>query len=104
MKRAMILVRVSSDLQKDNYSPESQESGCRTYAGEAGYEVTRVLTEVCSGAKEFDERPIFGEALDAIRARAIDALIVHRLNRATRAGGIHALLLAHECQQNPLLS
>jgi DNA invertase Pin-like site-specific DNA recombinase len=99
-KRALVLVRVSSDLQKDNYSPESQESGCREYARENGLEVTQVITEVCSGALEFDQRPIFGEVLDAIRGRTTNALIVHRINRATRAGGIHALLLAHECQQN----
>ena len=56
-KRALVLVRVSSDLQKDNYSPESQESGCREYARENGLEVTQVITEVCSGALEFDQRP-----------------------------------------------
>lgn len=99
-KRAMILVRVSSDLQKDNYSPESQEEGCRTYAEEQGFAVVRVLTEVRSGALEFDERPVLGEAREAINSRSIDALIVHRLNRATRAGGIHALILAQECQLN----
>jgi DNA invertase Pin-like site-specific DNA recombinase len=65
-----------------------------------GMEVTIVLMEACSGAYEFDQRPIFTEALDAIRARAVDALIVHRVNRATRAGGIHALMLAHECERN----
>jgi DNA invertase Pin-like site-specific DNA recombinase len=35
-KRAVILVRVSSDGQSDNYSPESQEEGCRAYAASLG--------------------------------------------------------------------
>jgi site-specific DNA recombinase len=100
VKRALILKRVSTDGQQDNYSPESQEEGCREYADSMGMEVAQVLMEACSGAYEFDQRPIFTEALDAIRARAVDALIVHRVNRATRAGGIHALMLAHECERN----
>jgi DNA invertase Pin-like site-specific DNA recombinase len=99
-KRALILVRVSSDGQSDNYSPESQEEGCRVYAGSLGMDVAQVLTEVISGAYEFAERPVLTSVLDAIAKRQIDALILHRLNRATRAGGIHALILAQECERS----
>ena len=99
-KRAMILVRVSSDGQRDNYSPESQQEACRQYADELGMVVQKVHTEVASGVREFDERPVLGAVLDAIRHRQTDAVVIHRINRATRAGGVHALVLAHECERN----
>ncbi len=99
-KRALVLKRVSSDGQKDNYSPESQESACLEYVRGVGYTVCGMLMEVCSGAFEFDERPVMREVLEAIRARTCDAVVIHRVNRATRAGGIHALMLAHECERN----
>lgn len=99
-RRAWVLVRVSALVQQDNYSSESQEQESRKYAAPLGFVVDEVRQEIFSVAAESDERPVLREVRAAVRDRKMDALIIYRLNRMTRAGGFQALELAMECERH----
>ncbi|MEZ4624838.1 MAG: recombinase family protein [Thermomicrobiales bacterium] len=47
--RAAIYIRVSSDMQVDGYSLETQEQECREYRAANDYEVVGVYREVYTG-------------------------------------------------------
>lgn len=82
-RRAAIYRRVSTSEQEANTSPENQLQRCREYAEAHAYEVVADEFDVHTGSK-LDTR----RGLNAIRAlvqeRAIDAVIIWRLDRLTR--------------------
>jgi DNA invertase Pin-like site-specific DNA recombinase len=61
----------------------TQEAECRAYAEQQGWTVTEVYHEWWTGADLF-ERPELAKARAAMRAKAFDVFLVHRLDRLAR--------------------
>src|SRR3712207_6581749 len=83
MTVAAIYVRVSSAGQEDNYSLGSQESACRAYVSEHGYETGPIYREVHTGT-ELWERPQLTILRDGIRRREVGAVIAYAIDRLSR--------------------
>ena len=101
-KRAAIYARVSTDLQRDNYSIPSQIAECLKYAAKRGYlvvgdqyidPITGQDTKHCDFAvpafvDDFPSREISRPSLDAclnyLETVGFDILIVHALDRLAR--------------------
>ncbi|HEV2122581.1 MAG TPA: recombinase family protein [Chloroflexota bacterium] len=85
-KRAAIYPRVSTKGQEeDGTSLGTQEQQCREYALRQGYVVdeSHVYREVHTGT-ELWERPQLTKLREAIRARAIDVVVVYAIDRLSR--------------------
>ena len=82
--RAVIYIRVSSEMQLDGYSLEAQLAACRKLALERGWEVVGVYIEEGVSAKT-TERPKFRELLRDARGGRFDVVIVHKLDRFSRS-------------------
>ncbi len=96
-RRAAIYVRISDDRQIENTSLESQEQRSRQFAGERGYTVQALYSDVHSGY-ELWERPQVRALLDAIRRREVDAVIAYALDRLSR-NQVHTAILVDECER-----
>ncbi len=96
-KRAAVYVRVSSALQEDGASLETQEEGCRKYAAEHGYQVVAFFREVHTGV-DLHERPELTAAREAIRAGEIDVLIAYAVDRLSRSQA-HVYIIADEADR-----
>ncbi|MEM1350931.1 MAG: recombinase family protein [Pseudomonadota bacterium] len=89
--QAIIYCRVSSKGQEtDGHGLESQESRCRQYAKNNGYEVVSVFPDTKSGGGDFVQRPGMVALLSLIDAQPGEKFIVifddlKRLSRDTRA-------------------
>jgi len=83
--RAAIYCRVSTNKQEDNYSLETQEASCRGYAQSHGFAVLPEYTylEAHSGVDLWG-RPKLTALREAIRAKAIDVVICHSIDRLSR--------------------
>lgn len=81
--RAAIYVRVSSEMQVDNYSLDAQESACQSFAALRGWQVVHTYREEGASAKSI-ERPEFQQLLRDARAGLFDVVIVHKLDRFSR--------------------
>jgi site-specific DNA recombinase len=81
--RAAIYCRVSDKGARDAYGMDSQERECRAYAAERGWQVVTVYREWHTGAELF-ERPEMTRLREAMRQRAFDVLLVHRVDRLAR--------------------
>src|SRR5215213_5365612 len=95
--RCGIYIRVSSSLQEDNYSLDTQEAACRTFAEERGWEVLVVEKDVHTGADLYG-RPRLSAMRERIRNREIDILLAYALDRISRKQ-THVAILAEECEQ-----
>lgn len=83
-KRAVIYARVSTVGQEENgTSLETQQQACAEYAEGRGYRVVGFYRETWSGA-EYWERPELQRLLADIRAKRIDAVICHAIDRLAR--------------------
>src|SRR5689334_17213703 len=92
-RSALIYCRVSTKGQaEEGASLETQEEECRRYAEANGYTVARVYHEVYSGAELFD-RPQLNEMREAVSTGHYAAVIVHKIDRLTRAQGLTIHLL-----------
>ena len=88
--RAAIYCRVSTKRQalqdveegEEHYSLKMQESACRAYCEEQGWDVVRVYQEEMS-AKTLD-RPQLTELRDSMRRREIDKVVIYKLDRLSR--------------------
>jgi site-specific DNA recombinase len=98
-KRAIGYVRQSSDKQEDNLSGPTQEAKIREYIDGIDYDCVSVEHEIQSGIDGLDARPVLQKICERMARKEIDALVVYMVGRATRAGGIYALFLAHECNE-----
>ena len=78
-------VRVSVD-EADKISPDVQKSTIEEYAARKGWDLTDVVIERGRSAGEGKRRPKFDRVREQIASGTIDALIVYRLDRATRFG------------------
>jgi DNA invertase Pin-like site-specific DNA recombinase len=84
--RAVLYLRIS-DLTDTSSSITRQEKEGRQKADALGAEVTRVFKdEDKSGYHVHVERPGFDDALDEMRERRADLLVVYKVDRATRQG------------------
>ena len=85
MKKAAIYTRVSTDDQADQgYSLPSQLEGCRQFVDQLGYVVVAEFRDDHSGATPVIERPQGKKLTDMIKAREVDAVIVHQVDRLSR--------------------
>lgn len=91
MKRAVIYVRISVikdnngkvDPQAMSLGAQAQETACRKYAEENGYEVAGVFKDMSVTAKiEPKNRPQFMEALSEVESG--DTILVSKLDRLAR--------------------
>lgn len=97
MSRAIIYVRVSTNVQEDNYSFSTQLAACHTYAAQQGMTVIAEFQEVESGGTL--NRPELDKARDLIRTGLADALIVYSMDRLSRRLA-DMLLLREELRQH----
>lgn len=83
---AVIYLRVSTDEQVDNYSLETQETGCIQEAQRRGFKILQIFREEGKSAKTIKGRPMLLEllALCGMRQREIDAIIIYRVDRLAR--------------------
>ncbi len=93
--QAVIYARISTQIQNDGASLESQILACREYAAANQFTVTREAQEVFSGIYLFD-RPILNEIREEIRAGKYQALIVFDVDRLSR-NVPHLGILLDEC-------
>lgn len=85
MKNAVIYIRVSDQSQIDNNSLEQQEKACRAYAKSNDFEVIKVFREEGVSAKTVQKREQLQHLLAfCTKKRAIDAVIVYKVDRWTR--------------------
>jgi site-specific DNA recombinase len=94
LPRAAIYCRVSSDQQEDNSSLPTQETACRQYCAEHGYQVAGVFADVHTGA-QYRERPELSRLRELVRQRAIDVVVCYAVDRLSR-NQAHLYILAEE--------
>lgn len=83
LKRVAIYVRVSSEMQLDNYSLDAQENACQSFAELRGWQVLSVFREEGASAKSTD-RPVFQQMIQQAESGAFDVILVHKLDRFSR--------------------
>jgi site-specific DNA recombinase len=89
-KRAGLYARVSSEIQKDNTSPERQLENCRAYCLAKGYMVVTEKIEVASGVLVF-ARPKFRELLELAEKSKLDIIVCDVPDRLGRGDAIAQL-------------
>lgn len=84
MKRALGYIRVSTDKQADQgLSLGAQEAKLRSWAATFDYELVGIESDTAS-AKTL-ERPAFQRVMEAVGQRAVDVVVVAKLDRMTRS-------------------
>jgi site-specific DNA recombinase len=83
-KRVGLWVRVSTDMQVEDESPEHHEARGRMYAEMKGWEVVKVYRLDAVSGKSVMGRPEAAEMLDDVRAGRITGLIFSKLARLAR--------------------
>jgi site-specific DNA recombinase len=83
MAVAAVYVRVSSTIQEEGTSLETQEAECRRFATDAGYTVSAVYREVYTGT-ELWQRPQLSAMREAIRRREIQLVVAFAIDRLSR--------------------
>jgi site-specific DNA recombinase len=86
---ALAYVRVSSEDQAENFSPESQEKAIRLYAQAQGFHITRVFFDADSGDLPIEARLNGRAMLEALRREEARVIIVLCLDRLSR-NEVHA--------------
>ncbi len=94
MTRVAIYTRVSTTRQEDEgTSLATQEAQCRAYAGQHGWTVVGVWTDIHTGSDLFERRQLTA-LREAMRRREIDAVIAYALDRLTRNQAHLGLILS----------
>lgn len=81
--RAAIYIRVSSDVQVDGHSLDTQENECRAYAVERSYEVVEIYREVYTGVL-LEARPELARLRSDIEAGRFEVAVVWHSDRLSR--------------------
>jgi DNA invertase Pin-like site-specific DNA recombinase len=81
MKQTILYARVSTTDKGQN--PEMQLSEMRAFCSARGWQIVTEAVDICSGAKEV--RPELNRLMGLARKRAIDAVIVWKLDRFGRS-------------------
>ena len=89
-------VRVSTATQaEDGLGLEVQKAALRAWCKANGHRLTSILSdEGISGAKELEDRPGLADALDMIRSRKAQGIVVPRLDRLARDLIVQETILA----------
>ena len=89
-------VRVSTASQvEDGLGLDVQRSALRAWCKSNGHRLIRILSdEGISGAKELEDRPGLADALDMIRSRKAQGIVVPRLDRLARDLIVQETILA----------
>lgn len=82
--KAAIYIRVSSDMQIDGYSLETQEEACKRVAERERWQVVTVYRDEGKSAKTV-QRPAFQQMLSDAEMGMFDAILVHKLDRFSRS-------------------
>ncbi|NQT73456.1 MAG: recombinase family protein [Chloroflexi bacterium] len=95
-ERAIIYTRVSTEMQGEGTSLDTQQEACEKLASELGYEVRpeHIIREMYSGLTM--NRPKLQDILGYIKNSEIDALVVYSSDRFSR-DGYDLLTLIREC-------
>jgi site-specific DNA recombinase len=96
--RTAIYCRVSDPGATEAHGMTTQEAECRAYAERQGWAVTEVYHEWWTGADLF-ERPELAKARAAMRTKAFDVFLVHRLDRLARDLNGQGFILS-ECKHH----
>lgn len=97
-KQAVIYTRVSTRNQEDNTSLASQLRACKDFAAKHNLTVLDYFSDVYSGADLYDRKGL-NAARELIRARRVQAFIVHDNDRLARKFA-HLAILAEECSRH----
>jgi site-specific DNA recombinase len=81
-RRGVILRRVSTDEQEDNFSLPNQAQACRAFAEQQGIAIVADVYDVHSGYSL--KRPGLTQVRELAAAREIDVVIVWKLDRLSR--------------------
>ena len=89
-------VRVSTATQaEDGLGLDVQKAALRAWCKANGHRLTSILSdEGISGAKELEDRPGLADALDMIRSRKAQGIVVPRLDRLARDLIVQETILA----------
>jgi site-specific DNA recombinase len=112
-KPTVLYCRVSSEKQKDNYSLDTQEQGCRAYAQRLGFVLYRDVPFVDSVTGATLERPALDEVIELARTGKIGSVVAYVQDRFARADALDVWLLTvrllewgvivHACDTGPLI-
>ena len=81
--RAVIYARVATEAQgRRGVALDSQESGCRDLAKDAGWTVVECIRDVASGLTL--DRPGIGRLRELVRDRAVDVVVGYSGDRFSR--------------------
>jgi site-specific DNA recombinase len=101
--RAAIYIRVSTEGQRENYSPETQEKACRSYCEQRGYEIdeAHVYREVFSGTRLY-ERPELERLRAATSQGLVQVVVAYSVDRLSRNQN-HVGILMDEWKRQSVL-
>lgn len=85
MSTAAIYTRLSKDRPEER-SRADQEADCRALCRAKGFDVVAVHTDLESGYRRNARRPGYEALLEDVRGRAVDAVVIWKLDRLTRQG------------------
>lgn len=92
MAKALAYVRVSTGKQAEHgMSLEAQEAKVRAWATMTGHELTAIIVDAASASTM--DRPGFQRVLEAVDQRAVDCVVVAKLDRMTRSVADLAVLM-----------
>ena len=83
-KRAILLARVSTKDQNDNYSKSTQLAAMRAYAVQHGFTVVLELEDEISGATPVAERPSGKILYDLMLHNQVEVVIMYTIDRVAR--------------------
>lgn len=83
VRRAVLYVRYSSEMQRDGWSAEAQLADLRRYCEAHGWQIVAEFIDEAKSAKT-DQRPEFQQALATIRDGRATIMVVHKLDRFSR--------------------
>ena len=83
-KRAIILARVSTKGQADNYSVPSQLQAGREYCARNEFVVIDELCDTYTGNSAVADRPAGAKVYDYLRRKAADVVVTYTLDRVAR--------------------
>ena len=89
-------MRVSTATQaEDGLGLDVQKAAVRAWCKSNGHRLIKILSdEGISGTKELEDRPGLADALDMIRSRKADGIVVPRLDRLARDLIVQETILA----------
>lgn len=82
MKRVIAYLRVSSEGQRENWSPSTQKEACLAFAEEQGWSVVDMVEEVYTSTEY--ERPKLSEVMRRVNNHEADIVLVYDQDRLAR--------------------